>query len=72
LEHWFISKGIFVKAREVDQELEYEVLQTMYEVMIWVQGGLITIPTTHIIRFYNVGFANLERHTYKRDDVVKP
>jgi hypothetical protein len=44
----------------------------MYEVMIWVQDGLITIPTTLIIRFHNVGFANLDRHTYKRDDVVKP
>jgi hypothetical protein len=42
----------------------------MYGVMIWVQDGLITIPTTLIIRSQNVGFANLERHTYKRDDVV--
>jgi hypothetical protein len=37
--------------------------------MIWVQDGLITIPTTLIIRSHNVGFANLERYTYKRDDV---
>jgi hypothetical protein len=44
----------------------------MYEVMIWVQDGLITIPTTLIIRSYDVGFTNLERHTYMRDDVVKP
>jgi hypothetical protein len=44
----------------------------MYEVMIWVQDGLITIPTTLIILSHNVGFVNLERHTYKRDDVVKP
>jgi hypothetical protein len=44
----------------------------MYEVMIWVQDGLITIPTTLIIHFHNVGFANLERHTYMRDDVDKP
>jgi hypothetical protein len=44
----------------------------MYEVMIWVQDGLITIPTTLIIRFHSVDFANLERHTYKRDDIVKP
>jgi hypothetical protein len=43
----------------------------MYGVMIWVQNGLITILTTLIIRFYNVGFVNLERHTYKSDDVVK-
>jgi hypothetical protein len=42
----------------------------MYEVMIWVR--LITIPTTLIIHSHNVGFANLERHTYKRVDVVKP
>jgi hypothetical protein len=42
----------------------------MYEVMIWVQDGLITITTTLIILSHNVGFANLERHTYKRDDVV--
>jgi hypothetical protein len=41
----------------------------MYEVMIWVQDGLITIPTTLIIRSHNVGFANLERHTYKRNSV---
>jgi hypothetical protein len=60
----------FVKASEVDQEFEYEVLQTMYDVMIWVQDGLITIPTTLIICSHNVGFANLERHTYKRDDVL--
>jgi hypothetical protein len=40
--------------------------------MIWVQDGLITIPTTLIIRSHNVSFANLERHTYKRYDVVKP
>jgi hypothetical protein len=44
----------------------------MYGVMIWVQDGLITIPTTLIIHFHNVGLANLERHTYKRADVVKP
>jgi hypothetical protein len=43
----------------------------MYEVMIWVQDGLITIPTTLIICSRNIGFVNLERHTYKRDDVVK-
>jgi hypothetical protein len=42
----------------------------MYGVMIWVQDGLITIPDTLIIRSNNVGFTNLERHTYKRDDVV--
>jgi hypothetical protein len=35
--------------------------------MIWVQDGLITIPTTLIIRFRNIDLANLERHTYKRD-----
>jgi hypothetical protein len=40
--------------------------------MIWVQDGLITIPTTLIILFRNVGFANLERHTYKRDVADKP
>jgi hypothetical protein len=40
--------------------------------MIWVQDGLITIPTTPIIRSHNVGFANLEGHTHKRDNVVKP
>jgi hypothetical protein len=39
----------------------------MCEVMIWVQDGLITIPTTLIIRSHNVGFTHLERHTYKRD-----
>jgi hypothetical protein len=44
----------------------------MYEVMIWVQDGLITIPTTLIIHFLNVGVTHLERHTYMRDDVVKP
>jgi hypothetical protein len=27
----------------------------MYEVMIWVQDGLITTPTTLIIRSHNVG-----------------
>ena len=37
--------------------------------MIWVQDGLITIPTTLIICSRIIGFANLERHTYKRDDV---
>jgi hypothetical protein len=40
--------------------------------MIWVQDGLITIPTTLIIRFRNIDFANLERHTYKRDVDDKP
>jgi hypothetical protein len=44
----------------------------MYGVMIWVQDGLITIPTTLIIRSHNIGYAILERHTYKRDDFVKP
>jgi hypothetical protein len=44
----------------------------MYGVMIWVQDGFITIPTTLIIRSHNVGFANLERHTYKTADIVKP
>jgi hypothetical protein len=44
----------------------------MYGVIIRVQDGLITIPTTLIIHIHNVGFANLERHTYKRDDDVKP
>jgi hypothetical protein len=44
----------------------------MYEVMIWVQGRLITIPTTLVIHSPNVGFTHLERHTYMRDDVVKP
>jgi hypothetical protein len=44
----------------------------MYEVMIWVQDGLTTIPTTLIILSHNIGFVNLERHTYMRDDVVKP
>jgi hypothetical protein len=43
----------------------------MYEVMIWVQDGLITTPTTLIIRSRNVGFTHLERHTYRRDDVAK-
>jgi hypothetical protein len=40
--------------------------------MIRVQGGLITIPTTRIIHSRNVGFVNLERHTYKRDDDENP
>ena len=40
--------------------------------MIWVQDGLITIPTTLIIRFRDVDFANLERYTYKRDVDDKP
>jgi hypothetical protein len=43
----------------------------MYAVMIWMQDGLITIPTTIIIHSHNVGFANLEGHTYKNDDVDK-
>jgi hypothetical protein len=43
----------------------------MYEVMIWVQDGLITIPTTLIIRSHDVGLTHLERHTYMRDDVLK-
>jgi hypothetical protein len=38
----------------------------MYGVMIWVQDGLITILTTLIIRSHNLGFANLERHTYEK------
>jgi hypothetical protein len=40
----------------------------MYEVMIWVQDGLITIPTTLIIPSHNVGFTHQEIHTYMRDD----
>ena len=51
---------------EVDQVLECEIQITMYRVMIWVQDGLITIPTTRIIRSRIVSFVNLERHTYKR------
>jgi hypothetical protein len=43
----------------------------MYGVMISVHDGLIIIPTTLIIHSHNVGFANLERHTYKSDDIVK-
>jgi hypothetical protein len=66
LEYWFYLQEILVKASEVDLELEYKVLQTMYEVIIWVQDGLITIPTTLIMRSHNVGFENLERDTYKR------
>jgi hypothetical protein len=38
----------------------------MYGVIIWVRHGLATMMTTLIIRSHNVGFANLERHTYKR------
>jgi hypothetical protein len=60
------------KTSEVDQELKMRGLQAMYEVMIWVQDGLITIPTTLIIRYHDVGFTHLERHTYLRDDVFKP
>jgi hypothetical protein len=41
----------------------------MYGVMIRVQDGLIIIPTTLIFRSHNVGFTNLESHTYERDDV---
>jgi hypothetical protein len=37
----------------------------MYEVMIWVQDGLITIPTTLIIRSHDVGFTHLERDTHE-------
>jgi hypothetical protein len=44
----------------------------MYEVMIWVQDGLITTHTTLIIRSCNVGFTYLEGHTYIRDDILKP
>ena len=40
--------------------------------MIWLQDGLITLPTTLIMRFRNVDFANLERHTYKRVIADKP
>jgi hypothetical protein len=61
-----------LKSSEVDQELEYEVCKTMYEVMIWVQDGLITTPTTLIIRSRNIGFTYLERHTYMRGDAFKP
>jgi hypothetical protein len=43
----------------------------MYELMIWVQDGLITTPTTLIIRSRNVGFTHLERHTYMRYAVLK-
>lgn len=50
----------FCQTSEVDQVLECEIQLTMYRVMIWVQDGLITIPTTLIIRSYNVGFVNLE------------
>jgi hypothetical protein len=42
----------------------------MYEVMIRVQDGLITIPTTPIIRSHNVGFTHLERHTHMRDGAL--
>jgi hypothetical protein len=66
------STRLCLKSSKADQELEYEVCKTMYEVMIWVQDGLITTPTTLIIRSHNVGFTYLERHTYMRDDVFKP
>jgi hypothetical protein len=55
LKNRFSFQEDFGKASEVDQELEYEVCKTMYEVMIWVQDGLITTPTTLIIRSRNVG-----------------
>jgi hypothetical protein len=61
-----------LQSSEVDQELEYEVCKTIYEVMIWVQDGLITTPTNLIIRSRNIGFTYLERHTYMRGDVLKP
>jgi hypothetical protein len=38
----------------------------MCEVMIGVQDGLITIPTTLIIRSHDVGFTHLERYTHER------
>jgi hypothetical protein len=66
-----ISTKPCLKSSEVDQELEHEVCKTMYEVMIWVQDGLITTPTTLIIRSH-VGFTYLERHAYMRGDVFKP
>ena len=39
---------------EVDQELEYVFHLSSYKVIIWVQDGLITIPTTLIIICCNV------------------
>ena len=56
---------------EVDQELEYVFHLSSYKVIVWVQDGLITIPTTLIIRSHDVGCTHLERHTYMRDDVPK-
>ena len=53
---------------EVDQELAYVFHLSSYKVMIWVQDGLITIPTTLIIIYCIVGlvmsvFKNLRRET---------
>lgn len=55
---------------EVDQELEYVFHLSSYKVIIWVQDGLITIPTTLIIRFCIVGAMNLVCHYLRRESTL--
>ena len=50
----------FFKESEDARVIEKRDSLILYRVMIWVQDGLITIPTTLIIRSCTVGFANLE------------
>ena len=50
----------FYKASEDVRVIGYVIHLSSCRVMIWVQDGLITIPTTLIIRSCNVGSMNLE------------
>jgi hypothetical protein len=66
-----IPKKNFFKASEVDRELECEMHQTKYKVMI---GCDMDWPPWRLLILFALvgGMVNLERHTYMRDDVVKP
>jgi hypothetical protein len=49
LEHWFYVQKVFVKASEVDQELECEMHQNQIQGNDWVRHGLAPMTTTHIV-----------------------
>jgi hypothetical protein len=65
-----ISIECFVKTSDNDQELECEMHQTKYEVTIECEIGPHDDYSYCSLLIW--GMVNLERHIYKRDDVVKP
>jgi hypothetical protein len=65
------SSWKFYQTGEVDQELEYEMHQTEYKVMI---GCVMDWPSWRLLILFTLVMRNgKSRETYlQRDDVVKP